>query len=76
MKWECQSCKQTFRRFSKGVGKCPKCGFVPSWEADGYDDDAEVLEYWDFRPIFELRKWIRRQVKLALRELGIDGRGR
>ena len=67
MKWVCQSCKQQFRRFSRGEGVCPKCGFVPAWEADGYEDDEEILAYWDFRAVFEPLRWLRRRVKVLLR---------
>lgn len=67
MRWLCKKCQQTFRRFSTGPGRCPKCGFVPDWEADGYEDDAEILDYWQFRPVFEPRRWLRRQLKLLIR---------
>lgn len=76
MKWYCRMCNQTFRRFSKGDGVCPKCGFVPGWEADGYADDEEIYAYWQFSPVFEFRKWLRRKVKVLLRSVGLRASGR
>lgn len=67
MRWRCQNCKHTFRHFSKGEGVCPNCRFVPAYEADGYDDDEEALAYWDFRPVFDLRRWLRRRIKVLIR---------
>lgn len=62
MKWRCVACKQQFRRFSAGPGVCPKCKFVPDYE-EAEDD------YWDFQPVFELRKWLRRRVKVLVRSV-------
>lgn len=70
MVWFCMGCKQEFRRFSKGEGVCPKCGFIPSYEADGYPDDEEILSYWSFRPVFNLRRWLRRRWKVTKRFFG------
>lgn len=69
MKYLCMNCRETFRRFSRGSGVCPKCGFVPSYEADGYEDDEEVFRYWNFRTVFEFRKWARRRIKVLGRWL-------
>lgn len=66
MKWVCQACGGRFRRFSRGEGVCPKCRFVPSWEAD---DDTGAFEYWDFHSVFEFRKWLRRKIKVLRRAL-------
>lgn len=63
------ACKKEFRRFSSGEGRCPLCGFTPSFEADGYEDDAETLAYWDFEPVFEFGKWLRRRIKTLKRRI-------